>query len=416
MRRQFKDDTMPTGSELKAGQVTPKKVPVRTFARSFLTSNPLTKATIHLYEEDEKSSKLQLISSAITDEKGDAPLFYCEPNKRVAMRIECEGYQTTQTGIITVPTEGINDSKQAKNVAHQVPSNGLGVKGFAIAMQVPLTKDGFAEGVIATVAEEGVTLDDLPQGCPGATGTLEFEDPNIQAAWEIIVKQNATNRRFNDFLQYGRYATTAAAAATTWMKTKSPLATAGAAITTHGSSAVITQKLAKTVNPYYFGVWQSGPLKYKTNPWGGNDIRTTPDGGIYFNTQGLNLPATGAKFTLTIRYKDQVIKRTGYAFPNSLTNLAPPHGPAVKVLAEVSQRFMYGPLPAKEEEIPALTAKSLGVGVIASVASLVATTNKPLSAAIGAIGTLLAWNQLKTPPDHKKERFVADVISATHKL
>jgi hypothetical protein len=78
--------------------------------------------------------------------------------------------------------------------------------------------------------------------------------------------------------------------------------------------------------PFYFGIFESGPLKGKTNPFIRGLTQTSDDGGIGF----FNVPARDEPYTL-IAKKDGVIftQAKFICKKGAFVNISPPSGPMV---------------------------------------------------------------------------------------
>ena len=78
--------------------------------------------------------------------------------------------------------------------------------------------------------------------------------------------------------------------------------------------------------PFYFGIFESGPLKGKTNPFAKGLTKTSEDGGVAY----FNLPPSEVPYTLTaekngVRFSEaQFLCR-----PDVFINISPPRGPSV---------------------------------------------------------------------------------------
>lgn len=124
---------------------------------------------------------------------------------------------------------------------------------------------------------------------------------------------------------------------TLWVKVDENACQITAALTAHKKTmADIPQgepgavgKLTPEVNikPFYFGIFESGPLKDKTNPLQHNLTSSSFDGGIGY----LNLPPRDEPYKLTavkagVTFNEVKFKARKGAF----INISPPHGPMVQ--------------------------------------------------------------------------------------
>ena len=91
--------------------------------------------------------------------------------------------------------------------------------------------------------------------------------------------------------------------------------------------AVVTLSPRVDVKPFYFGVFEEGPLKDKTNPFAKGLTAVSGDGGIAF----FNLPPSDQPYTLSavkpgVIFNDaQFLCRKG-----AFINISPPRGPSVQ--------------------------------------------------------------------------------------
>jgi hypothetical protein len=78
--------------------------------------------------------------------------------------------------------------------------------------------------------------------------------------------------------------------------------------------------------PFYFGIFERGPLKKKTNPFAKNLAATSEDGGVAF----FNLPASDQPYKL-IASKDgmKFTESTFMCRKGVFINISPPRGPMV---------------------------------------------------------------------------------------
>ncbi len=373
---------------------------VKAFARSFLTTNALTDATVYAYELDAvDKNKINPvpIKTLITDKNGDIE-FDWPINKPVTLRIEKPGYHAIQSGIIPVPPEGINDPDRVKNISFQVPSSFLGVKGFAYAMHGKLTDDGKAQAVVATVAELGMTMDDLPQGCVGATAKLVFHDAKLQAQWEALLKRDPSTKKYKERLYATTNVVTAVSALAAYYHTRNLIKTLLTAVATKTITATIAWKyLNRAIHVFYFDVCKVWPLTNKTNPFERSLISVSPDGGVIFNLRDLELPLDGAKFTMKVTGPNGVLVSDGegFAFPGILTNLSPDGRgltcPMSLTVPNPSGRLMYGSgIETLAKMVACGGSTAYGMYKLLQHTELTAEHKKMLIAGAGALSAKLA--------------------------
>ena len=228
-----------------AGLAHKQTAPVSGFARSFLTSNPISDATITILENGYQFT---------TDNNGRFGPFQWPVGESITLILEKKGYQTTQTATIVVPPEGLD--KPLANISFQVPSN-FAVTLFSYAMWVTIDKN--ACQVTATITAHNKTLDDIPQGEPGAVAILS-PDPQVK--------------------------------------------------------------------PFYFSIFENGPLKDKTNPFNHTLIETSDDGGVAF----VNVPPSDHPYTLLAVKAGVTFSEVKFiARKGAFINLSPPRGPMVQL-------------------------------------------------------------------------------------
>ncbi|RUR05551.1 carboxypeptidase-like regulatory domain-containing protein [Legionella sp. km772] len=136
------------------------------FARSFISGEPISGATISSLEND----NLKLI----TDSKGQFGPFEWPIGQELTLVCEksgsfWSGYKTTQTPTFLVPPEGINNSDRLKNISFQVPSN-MAYKLLSVAMGI--SEDPDCCQIAATITPPNKTMDDIPQGVEGVKAIL----------------------------------------------------------------------------------------------------------------------------------------------------------------------------------------------------------------------------------------------------
>jgi hypothetical protein len=133
--------------------------PVSGFARSFLTGEVITDASVTVLE-----SGLTLK----TDKNGRFGPFYHPIGDRLTLQISKSGYATTQSATVVVPKEGLVGPYD--NITFQVPSTYV---FYVLSKTVGAKLDDESCHVTATVTAYHKTLDDLPQGEKGAVVMLE---------------------------------------------------------------------------------------------------------------------------------------------------------------------------------------------------------------------------------------------------
>lgn len=378
---------------------TRKKVPVKGFARDFLRGDPLPNGIVMAYESDpldDKKINLKPIYTLITDKNGVFGPFDWPVGKAVSLRFSMKGYHTIQSGTIIVPEEGINHTEMVKNISFQVPSALIAVKGFAYAMNSATLKDGRIQCVVATIAEPNMTMDDLPQGCVGATAELKFHDETLQRQWLALQKRDRDAKDYNNKWKLVSRAAGLLSGLAAWYMTGHIIKSTMAAVAAGALSSILAWKfLIKVVRTFYFGVWKSGPLTHKTNPFDTELTSSSPDGGVLFNLKDLELPEEGAKFTIFVKGPNstKINSVEGHAFPNILTNFSPPFCPTAQSMPEPSQRLMYGPSP-DEKIIPKLVTKSGMFTTVAALGMYYKTRNPYLSFLTGLAMAPLSWTYL----------------------
>ncbi len=88
--------------------------------------------------------------------------------------------------------------------------------------------------------------------------------------------------------------------------------------------AIVTLTPYVKTNPFYFGIYESGPLKGKTNPFERGLTRTSEDGGAaYFNVPPREEPYVLSAYKKGVKFTDATfVCRKG-----SFINISPPRGP-----------------------------------------------------------------------------------------
>ena len=80
--------------------------------------------------------------------------------------------------------------------------------------------------------------------------------------------------------------------------------------------------------PFYFGVYDSGPLKDKTNPWKKGLTKTSVDGGIFL----FNVPASSEPYELSATKPGVPFSTVRFTCnADQFINLSPPQGPRALV-------------------------------------------------------------------------------------
>ncbi len=132
--------------------------PVSGFARDFLSNAAIADAKITILETGE------IIK---TDEKGNyGPINY-PIGQPITLVFEKSGYQTTQSATVIVPSTGLTGTYD--NITFQVPT----IETYYImAAIIGADIDDNSCHVATTVTAYHKTLDDIPQGEPGATITF----------------------------------------------------------------------------------------------------------------------------------------------------------------------------------------------------------------------------------------------------
>jgi hypothetical protein len=138
--------------------------PVSGFARSFIFSSPIEGATITVNETGK---------TVTTDSEGRfGPIDY-PIGKLITLTLSKWGYKTTQSATIIVPKEGL--TTRYNNITFQVPS----IQTFYILSKlIGATMNDNDCHLTTTVTHYHKTMDDIPQGIPGAQ--LSFL-PKVQA-------------------------------------------------------------------------------------------------------------------------------------------------------------------------------------------------------------------------------------------
>lgn len=94
------------------------------------------------------------------------------------------------------------------------------------------------------------------------------------------------------------------------------------------SSAIVTLTPSVNETPIYFGIYESGPLKGKTNPFERGLTRTTEDGGAAY----FNLPPRDEPYVISAYKKDVKFSEASFMCrKGSFINISPPRGPMAQV-------------------------------------------------------------------------------------
>lgn len=163
-----------------------KNVKVSGFARSFITQTPIKNASITVLETGAqfKTNSLGTFSPI------DYPI-----GKTITLRFKKFGYKTTQSASIRVPAKGLHG--RYDNISFQVPSI-LTYYLFSIIMGAKI--DDQCCHVTTTVTAYHKTLDDEPQGEPGAIITLN-PSANETPFYFDIFKSGPLKNKTNPFTQ-----------------------------------------------------------------------------------------------------------------------------------------------------------------------------------------------------------------------
>jgi hypothetical protein len=162
----------------------PVLAPFSGFARSFLSDNPISDATVTILETKEQFH---------TDAEGKfGPIMY-PVGKPLTLVFEKFGFKTTQTETVIMPKEGLTD--RYNNLTFQVPS----IEAFyLISMIVGAKLDSNSCHVATTITAYHKTLDDVPQIEPNARVTLSVKTDEIPFYFDIF-KEGPLKGKTNPF-------------------------------------------------------------------------------------------------------------------------------------------------------------------------------------------------------------------------
>lgn len=159
-----------------------KMAPVTGFARSFITGWPLVGAKITVLEND---------AVYYTDQEGKFGPIFWPVGSDITLVLEKEGFRTTQSGTVTVPPEGLTGAYD--NISFQVPSN-WAFKLFSYAIGIKEHPNACI--VAATITAHNKTMDDIPQGEPGAKCIVDAvlkHKPHYFGFFDIPILKHKTN-------------------------------------------------------------------------------------------------------------------------------------------------------------------------------------------------------------------------------
>lgn len=136
----------------------PATAPVSGYAQSFLLNVKLANGTVTILETGKKIT---------TDSNGHFGPFQYPVGQPITLQFEKWGYQTTQSGTVIVPREGL--AGPYDNITFQIPSIET---YYLLAKIMGATIDENSCHVTSTITAYHKTLDDVPQGVTGTTVTL----------------------------------------------------------------------------------------------------------------------------------------------------------------------------------------------------------------------------------------------------
>lgn len=148
--------------------------PVSGFAISFLSGEAIPKATITILETGQKIE---------TDNGGHFGPFNHPIGKPVTLMLEKSGYMTTQSATITVPKDGLITPYD--NITFQVPSTYV---YYLLSRAVGGKEDPNSCHVSSTIIKYHKTLNDIPQGEPGAVVSVTPYVKESPFYFDIFVK------------------------------------------------------------------------------------------------------------------------------------------------------------------------------------------------------------------------------------
>lgn len=158
--------------------------PVAGFARVFLSSAPISDATISILETGLKVK---------TNDKGQfGPIFH-PVGKPITLVFEKWGYRTTQSATVIVPKEGLTGPYD--NITFQIPET---TTYYLLAAIIGANIDDNYCHVTSTVAGYHKTMDDLPHGEAGVKVTL-VPDTDVVPFYFDIFKEGPLKNYTNPF-------------------------------------------------------------------------------------------------------------------------------------------------------------------------------------------------------------------------
>lgn len=146
----------------------PPTVPVTGFAQSFIDSQRLPNAGI---------TWLETQTPLTTDATGQFQ-FCALPNQKVTLLLNTDGFTPLQTGTVTIPAEGLQSPYD--NITFQTPRNLTydALKTILTKQRNTTLNDNDCQ-VVATITKYHKTLQDDPQGMPGATASLTLNGNHV---------------------------------------------------------------------------------------------------------------------------------------------------------------------------------------------------------------------------------------------
>lgn len=166
----------------QAGHAEPGMAPVSGFARSFIFGSPLSGATITINETGKTFT---------TNEEGKFGPFNYPIGKPITLTLTKWGYKTTQSATLILPPEGANG--RYNNLTFQVPS----VQTFYLLSKVlGATVDDESCHLTATITKFHKTMDDIPQGMPGAEIVVSPQGHEKPFYFDIITQGPLTNKTY----------------------------------------------------------------------------------------------------------------------------------------------------------------------------------------------------------------------------
>jgi hypothetical protein len=162
----------------------PTTAPVSGFAKSFVLGKKIANATITILENGHK---------LYTDKNGNFGPFQYPVGQPITLQFKKWGYQTTQSGTITVPPEGLTSPYD--NITFQVPSI---VTYHFLAKVIGAPIDDNSCHVTTTITAYHKTLDDDPQGIADAVVTIK-PAINVKPFYFDIFKTGVLKEKTNPF-------------------------------------------------------------------------------------------------------------------------------------------------------------------------------------------------------------------------